>query len=377
MRALVVSNMRQDSAHPARGSFVRDQVAALRRIDGLEVDLVEGLPGGRGYVDLARELRGRRGYDVVHVHFGLTGYPALVVRGAKRAITLHGTDVRHPRTGRLTRAVLPRYDLVAAASQELADELDRPGVAVLPCGADLHRLRPEPRDEARARLGLVPAEGSRGRAGAGPGLRDAAGSAPGAGPAEGTDAGLRDAAGASPGGGPAEGPGLRDSARARAGGESGEWLLLFPADPARAGKRVDRARELAGDVGARLITLGSTPPEQMRDWINACDAVLVPSEAEGFGLAVVEALACETPVLATPVGIHPQALDGLPHTLCGVYDRSAWGAMLRDVLATPGTSVEGGRERAERWSSDAMAARVADAWRGICAPSPQIDRSRV
>jgi teichuronic acid biosynthesis glycosyltransferase TuaC len=365
MRALVVSNMRQDSAHPARGSFVRDQVAALRRIDGLEVDLVEGLPGGRGYLGLARELRGRRGYDVVHVHFGLTGYPALVVRGAKRAITLHGTDVRHPRTGRLTRAVLPRYDLVAAASQELADELGRPNVAVLPCGADLHRLRPEPRDEARARLGLD-------AAGSGSGLREVAAEGPGH-LRQGPGTGLREA----PGGGAAEGPGLRDAARSRVGVEGGERLLLFPADPARAGKRVDRARELAGDVGARLITLGSTPPEQMRDWINACDAVLVPSEAEGFGLAVVEALACETPVLATPVGIHPQALDGLPHTLCGVYDRSAWGAMLRDVLATPGTSVEGGRERAQRWSSDAMAARVAEAWRGICAPSPQIDRSRV
>jgi hypothetical protein len=68
MRALVVSNMRPDSANPARGSFVRDQVAALARIDGLDVELVEELPGAAGYARLARTLAGRRGrgYAVVH-----------------------------------------------------------------------------------------------------------------------------------------------------------------------------------------------------------------------------------------------------------------------------------------------------------------------
>lgn len=312
MRALIVSNMRQDSAHPARGSFVRDQVAALKRIDGIEIDLVEGRPGAGGYLDLARELRGRRGYDVVHAHFGLTGYPALVVRGANRAITLHGTDVRHPRSGRLTRAILPRYDLVAAVSSELAEEVG-PGTRVLPCGVALERLAPTPRAEARARLSLAP----------------------------------------------------------------DEPLLLFPADPSRAVKRADRARQLAADTGARLVTLGATPPQQMPDWINAANAVLVPSDAEGFGLAAIEALACETPVLATPVGIHPEALAGLSNALCAPYDRAAWGQALRLLLDDADPHVAGGRERAGRWSSDAMAARVADAWRDITASFPQNDRSRV
>jgi len=309
MRALIVSNMRQDSAHPARGSFVRDQVAALRRLDGLEIDLVEGRPGASGYLDLARELRGRRGYDVVHAHFGLTGYPALVVRGARRAITLHGTDVRHPRSGRLTRAILPRYDLVAAVSEELAREVG-PGTRVLPTGVALDRFAPAPKAAARDRLGL----------------------------------------------------------------DHDETILVFPADPARAVKRADRARELAQATGARLVTLGATPPDQMPGWINAADAVLVPSDAEGFGLAVIEALACETPVLATPVGVHGEALAGLPNTLCVPYDRDAWAQALTTIA---GRRVDGGRARAQRWSSDAMAVRVVDAWRGITASRLQSNRSRV
>jgi len=112
----------------------------------------------------------------------------------------------------------------------------------------------------------------------------------------------------------------------------------------------------------------------MPDWINAADAVVVPSDAEGFGLAVVEALACQTPVLATPVGVHPEALDGLAGTLCAPYDRDAWAHALGRLR---GARVEGGRDRAARWSSDAMAARVVAAWRGITASPPQTDRSRV
>ena len=58
VRALVVSNMLPDPAHPERGSFVRDQVAALRAIEGLDVDLFEFAPGSRS---LARApLQGRR-----------------------------------------------------------------------------------------------------------------------------------------------------------------------------------------------------------------------------------------------------------------------------------------------------------------------------
>jgi hypothetical protein len=326
MRALVVSNMRPDAAHPARGSFVRDQVAALARIDGLEVELIEEQPGASGYGRLARTLAARtldarpgrhrhrhgHGYDVVHAHFGLTAWPTLALRGPRHAVTLHGTDVRHPRSGRLTRAVLPLMDLVAVASPALADELGRPDVAVLPAGIAADRLQPMPRAQARERLGRDPA-------------------AP---------------------------------------------LLLFPADPARAVKRVDRARELALDAGVELVTLGATPPAEMALWINAANAVLVPSDAEGFGLAAVEALACDVPVLATPVGIHPQALDGIDGTLCAPFDRAAWGAALAPHLAAPDPRVAG-RERAMRWSADAMAARVFAAWRGLTASPAAPGRSKV
>jgi glycosyltransferase involved in cell wall biosynthesis len=300
MRALIVTNMWPSASEPALGSFVRDQVDALRELDGVDLEVFAFPPGG--YARAARELRHRhrRGeFDVVHAHFGLSAWPALALRGAAHAVTLHGTDLRHPRSKRITRAALPFLDLVAAVSPELAREVPGAGgrrrVAVLPCGVDLDRFAPIPRAEARQRLGLPP----------------------------------------------------------------DEPCVLFSADPARPSKRFDRAQEIA--EGTRLLTLGRVHPFEVPLYVNAANAVLVPSEQEGFGLAALEALACDVPVLATPLGIHPSALDGVEGTLCAPYDRATWRAALEPHLRAAEPRVNG-RARAELWSARKMARRVLRAW---------------
>src|ERR1700735_1880764 len=165
VRALVLSNMLADAAHPERGRFVRDQVSALRALGDtnaeLEVELYEFAPGGRALARAARDL-GRRyageRFDVVHAHFGLTAWPALAVKARTRALTVHGTDVRHPRTRLATRAALPTVGLLAAASEALVHELPgrraRARAQVLPCGVDMERFKPMPRARARGMLDL-------------------------------------------------------------------------------------------------------------------------------------------------------------------------------------------------------------------------------
>ena len=312
MRALVVSNMEPGPGAPGRGIFVRDQVRALRAL-GAEVELYEF---GGGPVALAgatvalRRRFGRRGApgapDVVHAHFGLSAWPALAVPARARVVTLHGTDLRHPRTRAVAQPALRRLDLIATASEDLAtdlpDALRRRPHAVLPCGVDLERNRPMDRARARERLGLDPARA----------------------------------------------------------------MALFPADPARGVKRHDRARAVTDglDPPVELRSAGAIAPEEMALWINAADAVLVPSEREGFGLAVLEALACGVPVLATPVGVHASALEGLEHCLCTEFDARRWRAALSAIVRAGGPRVDG-RPRARRWSSEAMAARVVEAWSAL------------
>ena len=307
MRALVLSNMRPDGAHPERGRFVRDQVDALRGLEdsGVEVELWEFPPGAYALLDAARTLRRRFGgsgrFDVVHAHFGLTAWPALAVPARVRALTVHGTDVRHPRTRLATTAALPTLDLLGAASAGLAAELPtraaRRRAVVLPCGVDIARFRPFSRADARAQLGL----------------------------------------------------------------SQGAPYVLFPADPTRPGKRHDRALAVAQASGAQLLTLGGIEPEVVPLWVNAVNAVLVPSDHEGFGLAVLEALACEVPVLATPVGVHPEALRDVPGTLCAPFALEPWREALQPHLQSDDPRVPG-RASAERFSAARMAERVLAAW---------------
>jgi glycosyltransferase involved in cell wall biosynthesis len=320
VRALVASNMLPDSAHPERGRFVRDQVEALRRLDGLDVELYEFAPGAAALARAAADLRRRcarrparaarvagrdgrsQGFDVVHAHFGLTAWPAFAVPARVRALTLHGTDVSHPRTLLATLAALPLIDVLATASASLAQELPlrsaRRRAQVLPCGVDVERFHQIPRDQARSALGLHP-----------------------------------------------ERP-----------------YVLFPADPARGEKRHDRAMALASRTGAELLSLGGVDPLRVPLWVNAANAVLVPSDREGFGLAALEALACDVPVLATPVGVHAEALAGVQGALCAPFDLERWHAALQIQLEARDPRVDG-RAHALRFSAIEMAGRVAAAWR--------------
>jgi N-acetyl-alpha-D-glucosaminyl L-malate synthase BshA len=45
------------------------------------------------------------------------------------------------------------------------------------------------------------------------------------------------------------------------------------------------------------------------DYLSACDVLLLPSEQESFGLAALEAMACEVPVIASRVGGVPEVVD--------------------------------------------------------------------
>ena len=107
----------------------------------------------------------------------------------------------------------------------------------------------------------------------------------------------------------------RREARTALGLDPDKPCLPLPADPARPEKRFDRARELADAAEDPLLAYEQRPPEEMPLMINAANAVLAPSEREGFGLAPLEALACDVPVLATDVGVAPLVLEGISDAL--------------------------------------------------------------
>jgi teichuronic acid biosynthesis glycosyltransferase TuaC len=309
VRVLVVTNFMPDESAPQRGQWVRDQVDEVRK-RGIEVDLFAFPPGRGEYLPATRRLRSllrEQRFDLVHAHYGLAGWVARLAGAKPLIVTFHGTDVRHHIVGHLSRRLAWRADLVAGVSRALFEPEDGrpglpavPGSAVLPCGPDLSRFAPQPRAEARRALGLDP-EGR---------------------------------------------------------------YLFFPANPARPEKRHDRAAEVAGACGADLLTGGSIEPERMPLWLNAANAVLVTSDYEGFGMAAVEALACEVPVLSTDVGVAPYALRGIDGCLCAPFDASAWAAAARPHLEAADPRVAGAA-RAATLSAAGMAERVIEAYRAV------------
>ena len=98
--------------------------------------------------------------------------------------------------------------------------------------------------------------------------------------------------------------------------------------------------------------------------INAANAVLVPSNREGFGLATLEALACDVPVLSTDVGVAPLALEGVAGTLCAPFDPATWSAALAPHLAASDPRIEG-RARAALFDRNRLAARVFRAYQDV------------
>ena len=219
-------------------------------------------------------------------------------------MTLHGNDLLVRRSYVVTRAALPFTALTAAVSREFSENL--------PGAGDKRRVAILPVGIDTTRFRPIP----------------------------------------------------RREARERLGLDPDRPYLLFPHDPSRPLKRYDRAVEAAGDV--QLLTLGGVAPDEVPYWINAANAVLVPSAKEGFGLAVIEALACGVPAFGTPTGIHPVALHGIEGAYCAEWDRDAWRSALQPHLDAPDPRVEG-RSRAELFSADAMAARVVEAWRDLLA----------
>ena len=106
----------------------------------------------------------------------------------------------------------------------------------------------------------------------------------------------------------------------------------------------------------RLLTLGRIDPAEVPFWVNAANAVLVPSEHEGFGLAVLEALACDVPVLATPVGIHRSRSTASRGRSARRSDATRWRAALAPHLGAADPRVAG-RDRAALFSARRMAER--------------------
>jgi glycosyltransferase involved in cell wall biosynthesis len=292
--------------------------------------------------EFANAVRIRRNFepDLVHAHWwfpgGLVGTWVSGLSHVPLITTLHGTDVRlargTPMARPLFRRVMQQSHTVTAVSRFLADEASKivsgvsPVVAPMPVNTDLF----QPGDGARdaARLLFV------GRLN--------------------------------------QQKGIERLLEALARSTSNASLDVIGDGPARA-ELEGRAHALG--VAPRVRWLAAVKQHELVPHYRRATAVVVPSTDEGLGLVAVEALLCQTPVIAFESG---GLTDIIQHERSGllvpVGDVDALAAAIDALVTEPArasTYGEAGRMIAlSRFAPESVARRYAGIYRDAVGSRP-------
>ena len=162
LRVLWVTNMfYEEGSRDFRGIFVTQLWDSLQATGRVELAR-EVVAQGRGSKDyLAANWRVRQrwatgAFDLVHVHYGLTGLATMMLpTPVPRLFTFYGSDINDSVQRTISVATARRARRVFVA-QRLADQWPDPDNLVIPNGVDFEQVRPAPREEACAALGLDP-----------------------------------------------------------------------------------------------------------------------------------------------------------------------------------------------------------------------------
>jgi glycosyltransferase involved in cell wall biosynthesis len=122
---------------------------------------------------------------------------------------------------------------------------------------------------------------------------------------------------------------------------------------------------LADDLDVPVHLLGRVP--DVAAWLRRADVLVHPARWEGFGLALLEAMLVELPVVATNVSSIPEiVVDGQTGLLVPRDDPAALADAVATVLDDPRGLGAAGRDRARREFSVArMADRTLDVYRDV------------
>jgi glycosyltransferase involved in cell wall biosynthesis len=115
----------------------------------------------------------------------------------------------------------------------------------------------------------------------------------------------------------------------------------------------------------RVTFAGFISPETLPLWYNAAEAFVYPSVFEGFGIPVLEAMACGTPVIVSDASSLPEVV-GTAGMCVPAHDTAAWAEALRQIVSDENWRTQAraaGLTQAQRYSWQVTAAAMVASYR--------------
>lgn len=259
LRVLMVTGVYPTEARPHSGTFIQTLVDSLRAAD-VEVEVIHPVPGPVLWRYLVAIFQvfcktWRGNFDIVHGHYGQWCLFARLQWRVPVVAAFLGDDLLGTVTARggyskqgaiivrLSRWLCRHVDTALVKSEQMRDSAGHPSVQVIADGVDFELFQPMERARLRDELGW----------------------------------------------------------------RQDGFYLLFGNNPAIAVKNIQLAHAAVAyladwGVQTELVVANGLPQSQLVRYMNACNAVLLPSHAEGSPNIVKEGMACNVPVVATDVG---------------------------------------------------------------------------
>ena len=258
-RVLMLTGIYPTEQNPHSGTFVKTQVDSLMA-EGLEVDIIHPKPGpvairyASAVIQIfLKTLTGR--FDVVHGHYGLWCLltrlqwttPVVADYLGDDLLGTVKADGSYSKKGafvvKVSRWLCGHVDAVLVKTEQMKKAASEGNIFVFPDGVNFDLFRPIPRSEAREKLGW----------------------------------------------------------------DQDRNYVVFANNPdipvknfALAQAAIDCLSERG--IAAELVVANGLPQAKVVEYMNASNALILPSIAEGSPNVVREAMACNVPVVATNVG---------------------------------------------------------------------------
>ena len=270
MKVLQITTNYPCKENPIFGIFMKEQVESVEKY-GVNNTIIfsNGLKSNpnikfsAAFIHLRTALKlfwylRKHKYDVIHCHSALSGLILKVANGFKDNKTVwslqNDPDLPDTSDGKYTKKLIDKFDKIIVKKPI---KYAKDNITYLPNGVNLDLFRPMSKEECKRKLGLDPNK---------------------------------------------------------------RYILFVDSNTfkARTQKRKDRfdetleiLRNKYGHQNLEALVMTKTERNDVPYWMNACELYLLSSDEEGSPNAVKECMACNVPIVATPVGNIPDLFEGV------------------------------------------------------------------